>query len=131
MNEPEPDNGDDREEQAGAGGGDIFPEVMPLFTPGQLVRHQRYGYRGVIVDFDVRCLAPDSWYQRNLTQPDRNQPWYHVLVDGSAAVTYAAQSNLVPDHEQQPVHHPLVSRFFEAFDGRKYERNDTPWPGHD
>ena len=54
-----------------------------FFTPGTLVQHKKYSYRGVIVAFDRNCLAPDSWYLKNKTQPKKNQPWYHVFVHKS------------------------------------------------
>ena len=107
---------------------DYFPDDPPLFFVGQVVRHRRYGYRGVIVDFDMRCLADETWYQHNRTQPSRDQAWYHVLVDRDAASTYAAQENLINDNTTDPVEHPHVDRFFSGFDGSCYERNDTPWP---
>ena len=100
-----------------------------LFHQGQIVSHQRYGYRGVIVDYDLFCMAPDSWYQGNQTQPERNQPWYHVLVDGGAEVTYAAQTSLEEADEVGPVDNPLVDAFFSEFNGEKYIRNDRKWPG--
>ncbi len=109
--------------------GDYFPDELPKFTIGQLVRHRRYHYRGVVVDFDVRCQADDEWYRKNQTQPDWDQPWYHVLVDGSTVVTYAAQTSLQADDSNQPVHHPLVPHLFSHFACERYERNDTPWPG--
>jgi heat shock protein HspQ len=108
---------------------DYFPGDPPLFAPGDIVRHRRYGYRGVIVDFDLVCQADEQWYRKNKSQPDRNQPWYHVLVDGSTVVTYAAQSSLIPDTAGQPVHHPIVPRFFDRFEQGRYERNTEPWPG--
>ena len=98
------------------------------FQPGQLVRHRRYGYRGVVVDVDPFCQASDSWYRKNRTQPSRNQPWYHVLVDGSNTATYAAQTGLLEDDRAVPVTHPLVAVFFSEFDGQSYVRNDRPWP---
>jgi len=101
----------------------------PLFRPGQLVRHARYGYRGVVVEVDEYCRAPDDWYRKNQTQPDREQPWYHVLVDGAANITYAAQTSLTPDSSSAPIDHPLVAEFFDGFNGREYQRNDQPWPG--
>ncbi len=110
---------------------ETFPGPLPRFEPGQLVQHRRYGYRGVVVDFDLRCRAPESWYRKNRTQPERDQPWYHVLVDGSTLVTYAAETSLEPDATQQPVHHPLVPHLFDAFAEGLYERNGEPWPGWD
>ena len=108
-----------------------MPDRLPRFAPGQPVRHRRYEYRGLVVDFDLRCRADENWYQSNRTQPDRNQPWYHVLVDGSTAVTYAAETSLEADQTGQPVHHPLVPQLFEAFHHGQYERNEVPWPGWD
>ncbi len=110
---------------------EYFPGPVPRFAPGQLVQHRRYGYRGVVVDFDLACRADDAWYQKNQTQPDREQPWYHVLVDGSTVVTYAAESSLEADTSEQPIHHPLVPQLFEGFLGGRYERNNVPWPGWD
>jgi heat shock protein HspQ len=100
----------------------------PQFQPGQLVRHKRYGYRGVVVDFDAVCEASDEWYRSNQTQPDRNQPWYHVLVHGAAITTYAAQTSLEEDPSGLPVEHPLVDQFFSEFTGERYVRNERPWP---
>lgn len=98
-----------------------------LFHSGQVVRHKRYGYRGIIVDYDPTCQASDQWYFMNQTQPDRDQPWYHVLVHGSDQVTYVAQSSLSPDESPESISHPLVEYFFKESGGH-YVRNDTPWP---
>ncbi len=95
----------------------------PRFEPGQLVRHKRYGYRGVVVGADPCCRADDEWYYSNQTQPDRDQPWYHVLVDGSATTSYPAQENLEPDPTGEPIDHPLLDHFFTGFrDGRYVPR---------
>jgi len=99
-----------------------------LYEPGTLVRHRRYGYRGVVVDRDDCCQADEQWYQKNQTQPDRNQPWYHVLVDGSSICTYAASENLQADSLSLPIEHPLLEFFFTDFQDGRYLRNDKPWP---
>lgn len=99
-----------------------------LFQPGQLVYHIRYRYRGVVVEFDESCRADENWYQGNQTQPDRSQPWYHVLVDQSATCTYVAAENLIVDDSGRPVSHPLLPRFFSDFVDGQYVRNDEPWP---
>jgi len=82
----------------------------------------------VIVDFDHQCQADEQWYQANQSQPDRDQPWYHVLVDESEATTYAAQVNLAHDPSGRPVQHPLVDRYFCNWLNGRYIRNDRPWP---
>ena len=109
------------------------PTDTPNFEPGEVVQHIRYGYRGVIVDFDSTCKAPDDWYQSNQTRPDKSQPWYHVLVDGNQQVTYVAQSNLEYDQTNLPVVHGMINLFFSGYnqDENKYLRNEVPWnPGN-
>ncbi|MEM8865790.1 MAG: heat shock protein HspQ [Planctomycetota bacterium] len=103
--------------------------TVPRFAPGDLVVHQRYRYRGVVVAVDEHCRADSSWYLKNRTQPDQSQPWYHVLVHGGGQTTYAAQSSLATDSSGEPIDHPLVEEFFTEFVGSKYRRNDRPWPG--
>ncbi|QDU64354.1 Heat shock protein HspQ [Planctomycetes bacterium Pan216] len=97
------------------------------FQPGALVKHRRYGYRGVVVAVDLRCMADDAWYQKNKTQPSRDQPWYHVLVDKGQHTTYAAEENLSRDDLSVPIDHPWIELFFLAFSHGAYVRNDRPW----
>lgn len=106
---------------------DAFFKFGPRFETGQLVRHRRYGYRGVVVAFDPFCRADDAWYQSNKTQPLKNQPWYHVLVHEANGNTYAAEINLTADESGEPVTHPLVEHFFSGFENGKYIRNGVPW----
>lgn len=101
----------------------------PKFKPGQLVKHRRYHYRGVIVEYDLSCQAEEDWYQSNQTKPKRNQPWYHVLVHNSAVNTYAAETSLMADDTHAPINHPLVDFFFSKFQGNQYIRNNEPWAG--
>jgi heat shock protein HspQ len=94
--------------------------TMAAFTVGQVIHHRRYDYRGVVVKVDSQCRADDEWYSRNQTQPDRAQPWYHVLVDGGRE-TYVAEDNLEADSTNGPVEHPMVPQFFPTFhEGRYY-----------
>jgi heat shock protein HspQ len=107
---------------------DESSDAEQLFQVGQLVRHKRYGYRGVVVSVDAECQAADEWYESNKTQPDRDQPWYHVLADGSDQVFYPAQTSLEPDESEDAVKNPNVKRFFSEFLGGSYVRNDKPFP---
>ena len=76
---------------------------------------------------DPSCVAPNEWYAANQTQPRRDQPWYHVLVDKSAYTTYAAGENLVPDDSGEEITHQLIDQFFDAFQNGSYVRNDRHW----
>ena len=101
---------------------------LPKFAPGDLVRHLRYHYRGVVVAHDPKCMASEDWYQSNQTQPEKDQPWYHVLVHESESITYPAESSLEPDENDESITHPLLNRFFSGFEEGRYQRNDVPWP---
>ena len=94
------------------------------FAVGQVVHHKRYGYRGVIFDYDPICRADEAWYKNNQTQPGRDQPWYHVLVHDHQNTTYVAQSNLEPDATGEPIVHPLLERFFDSYVAGFYQRNN-------
>jgi len=97
------------------------------FDPGELVCHRRYGYRGVVVASDLSCAAPEDWYRTNQTQPRRDQPWYHVLVDRALHTTYAAEENLMPDDSGEEITHQLLARFFDSFQNGHYVRNNRQW----
>ena len=106
----------------------IAPHIAPSkFEVGQIVDHVRYGYRGLIVARDAKCMAPKGWYEKNQTQPNRLQTWYHVLVDGSDLTTYAAETSLARSEDKTLVNHPLVGQFFDLVDG-EYVRNNKRWP---
>jgi heat shock protein HspQ len=87
---------------------------------GLVVTHRVHGYRGVIVAVDPSCMAGDTWYKTNKTQPSRDQPWYHLLVHDSGGLsTYVAQSNLEEDVSGQAIDHPRIACYFTKFkDGR-------------
>ena len=104
----------------------------PKFKSGQIVAHLKYSYRGLVVESDESCQADETWYQSNQTQPDREQPWYHLLVDGNQHVTYVAQSNLELDLSGEPIVHPMLNLFFCGIDEEndRYLRNNIPFnPG--
>ena len=93
-----------------------------IFQTGELVHHKKYGYRGVVVSMDPVCTADDSWYLANKSQPDRDQPWYHVLVDESDNATYVAEENLEYAKIKSPIKHPQIHEIFVVFHKGKYHR---------
>ena len=109
---------------------DRHPAVprSPQFEIGQIVHHRRYDYRGVIIGCDDHCRAGDAWYDYQTAgkphKPTRQQPWYHVLVDGATHQTYVAHENLEPGDGSTPIAHPMVEEVFAAFlDGRYYREH--------
>ena len=93
---------------------------LSLFEVGQVVYHSRFNYRGVIFEIDPFFLLSEQWYQDVAKScPPKDEPWYHVLVDGSAQTSYVAQQHLCSITHPEQIEHPLLGRFFKAFiDGR-------------
>ncbi len=96
-------------------------ESQPKFFVGQVIHHQLFDYRGVIVDVDPVFQGTEEWYERvATTRPPRDQPWYHVLVDGADHATYVAERHLEDDTSGQQVAHPALGEFFDRFHEGRY-----------
>jgi len=93
---------------------------------GQIVRHTKLGYRGVIYDIDGTFNLSDKWYEEVAkSRPPKDKPWYRVLVHGEEHETYVAERHLEPEPDAQPVDHPQALEYFDAFKSGHYvvERN--------
>ncbi|OMH38357.1 DNA-binding protein [Motiliproteus sp. MSK22-1] len=94
------------------------------FFVGQLIHHRLFDYRGVIVDVDPSFMLSEEWYQQIAkSRPAKDQPWYRVLVHNAIHETYVAESNLELDTENEPISHPEVANFFDAFVDGHYVMN--------
>jgi heat shock protein HspQ len=99
-------------------------ETTVKFSIGQLIHHQRFDYRGVIVDVDGDFQLSEEWYEAVASsRPPKDQPWYHVLVHGSDQTTYVAERNLELDDSDAPIRHPLVEHYFSEFRDGRYLAN--------
>ena len=95
--------------------------INAKFSVGQLVHHQIFDYRGVIVDVDPRFMGSQDWYrQMARTKPPRDRPWYHVLVDEFEHRTYVAERNLEADPTHAPIRHPDVAAHFTGLKEGRY-----------
>ncbi|MDE0178351.1 MAG: heat shock protein HspQ [Gammaproteobacteria bacterium] len=96
------------------------------FAVGQIVHHVKVGYRGVVFGVDAEFSLSDEWYENvALSRPPKDRPWYHVMVDGAAHTTYVAQRHLVSSSDARQIDHPLLGRYFESYDGRRYHLRDV------
>jgi heat shock protein HspQ len=92
------------------------------FNIGEVIHHNRFNYRGVIVDVDADFQGSDEWYEENATtKPPKDAPWYHVLVDEDNVITYVAERNLEVDDDGIPVEHPMLDEMFIKSDSGKYQ----------
>ena len=82
------------------------------FAVGQVIRHLKFDYRGVVIDVDPIFMGSDEWYEEVAkSRPPKDQPWYRVLVDGSDAETYVAERHLAPDMDETPIRHPELDEY--------------------
>lgn len=101
----------------------MLEEIECKFYVGQLIQHQLFNYRGVVVDVDPEFEDTEEWYEKVArSRPPKDKPWYHVLVHNAKHTTYVAECNLTPDVSRLSISHPLVDRFFTQFKGGKYIR---------
>ena len=96
------------------------------FSPGQLIHHKLFDYRGVVIDVDPQFQGTEEWYEQMAgSRPPKDQPWYHVLVHDATHNTYVAERNLEPDDSQAPIRHPFIEQIFDTFENGVYSRKST------
>ncbi len=99
----------------------MIDHSQPLFFIGQLVHHNKFDYRGVIIDVDGEFEGTEEWYQQvALSRPPKDKPWYHVLVDNSNQLTYVAERHLEQDSSIEPINHPAIDIYFDGLENGVY-----------
>ncbi|KAL5410170.1 hypothetical protein PMIN06_007655 [Paraphaeosphaeria minitans] len=95
-----------------------------VFRVGQLFRHTRYHYEGIVIGWDTVCAAGDGWIDDmgvDSLPAGRVQPFYHVLVSDKS-VRYVAAENITPcEPGTQPsaALMKLAGRHFKRWDGAR------------
>ena len=86
---------------------------------GQVVRHRKHPFRGVVFDVDAIFANTQEWYDAipEESRPRKDQPFYHLLAENenSYYVAYVSEQNLVPDETGEPVDHPDLPEMFGDF----------------
>ncbi len=86
------------------------------FAVGQVIHHNKFDYRGVIIDVDPVFSATDEWYEKVArSRPPKDKPWYHVLVENSLTQSYVAERHLEVDESLKPIKNPAINIFFSSF----------------
>ena len=109
------------------------------FNSGQVLRHRRYHYRGVILgQVEPTCNMSEAWIrQMGVDQLPRGrlQPWYHVLVDQrdrpGPQQCYVCHDSIELS-PVGPIDHPEVRHVFGSYDakrGRYLDRSQPPPTG--
>ena len=91
---------------------------------GQIVRHKKHPFRGVVFDVDPEFSNTDEWYESipEDSRPHKEPPYYHLLAenDHSFYVAYVSEQNLIKDYSGEPVGHPDVQDLFGPFKDGHY-----------
>lgn len=91
---------------------------------GQVVRHRKHPFRGVVFDVDALFSNTEEWYRQipEESRPSRDQPFYHLLAENGQSfyVAYVSEQNLVPDEAAGPVSHPDLPDLFGDFENGRY-----------
>ncbi|KAL9615513.1 MAG: hypothetical protein Q9167_000026 [Letrouitia subvulpina] len=89
------------------------------YQVGQIFRHKKYHYQGVITGWDVECALGESWISQmgvDQLKRGRYQSFYNVLVEDKS-VRYVAEENIEVTDTQ-------VSASLVALAGRHFKRWD-------
>jgi heat shock protein HspQ len=97
-------------------------EHIAKFSIGQVVKHRRYAFRGVIYDVDPVFSDTEEWWLSipEEVRPHKDQPFYRLFAENAETeyVAYVSEQNLEPDTSGDPVRHPQVDEtFVRAQDG--------------
>jgi heat shock protein HspQ len=103
---------------------DLMTRHLAKYHLGQIVRHRKHPFRGVIFDVDPEFSNTEEWYDAipEEARPRRDQPFYHLLAenDESFYVAYVSEQNLVLDESGEPVDHPDLGEIFGEFRNGHY-----------
>ncbi|SDO37984.1 heat shock protein HspQ [Lutimaribacter pacificus] len=94
------------------------------YNLGQVVRHKRHPFRGVVFDVDPRFNNTEEWYQAipEELRPSKDQPYYHLLAENETSyyIAYVSEQNLLPDTSGEPVDHPDIADLFGPYHDGQY-----------
>jgi heat shock protein HspQ len=87
------------------------------FSLGQIVKHRKYPFRGVIFDIDPTFSNTEEWWLSipEDVRPTKEQPFYHLFAENAETeyVAYVSEQNLLADESGKPVRHPQIAEMFE------------------
>ena len=82
------------------------------YSLGQIVKHRKYPFRGVIFDIDPSFANTEEWWLSipEEVRPTKEQPFYHLFAENAETeyVAYVSEQNLLPDETGKPVRHPQI-----------------------
>lgn len=87
------------------------------FNIGDVVRHKKFSFRGVVYDVDPEFANTEEWWEAIPIEirPERDQPFYHLLAenDETEYVAYVSEQNLIADDSEMPLRNPNIAQLFD------------------
>jgi heat shock protein HspQ len=98
--------------------------IRAKYHLGQILRHRKHPFRGVVVDVDPEFSNTQEWYDAipEEARPLKDQPFYHLLAENEESyyVAYVSEQNLVLDDTGEPVDHPDLPDLFGPYQNGIY-----------
>jgi heat shock protein HspQ len=103
--------------------GVVMKARVAKFGLGQVVKHRKFPFRGVIFDIDPEFNNTEDWWLSipEDVRPTKDQPFYHLFAENEETeyIAYVSEQNLLADTSKEPVRHPQIAEMFtRGRDGR-------------
>ena len=94
------------------------------YAIGDVVKHRKYPFRGVIYDIDPVFANTEEWWLSipEDVRPAKDQPFYHLYAENAETeyTAYVSEQNLAADDSDAPFRNPQVKEFFDRGEGGRY-----------
>ncbi len=94
------------------------------FGLGQVVRHRKFPFRGVVFDIDPQFSNTEEWWLSipEGQRPSKDQPYYHLYAENAETeyVAYVSEQNLLPDDSGEPLRNAQIDDAFVRTDDGGY-----------
>jgi heat shock protein HspQ len=94
------------------------------FGIGDVVKHRKYPFRGVVFDIDPIFANTEEWWLSipEDVRPAKDQPFYHLYAENAETeyTAYVSEQNLAADDSDAPFRNPQVKEFFDRGEGGRY-----------
>jgi heat shock protein HspQ len=105
-------------------------ETTAKFGIGQVVKHRKYPFRGVIYDVDPVFANTEEWWMAipEEVRPRKDQPFYHLFAENTETeyIAYVSEQNLLPDTSGEPLRHAQVDDLFVRTETGEYKAKSVP-----
>lgn len=98
------------------------------FGIGDVVKHRKYPFRGVIYDIDPVFANTEEWWLSipEEVRPAKDQPFYHLYAENSDTeyMAYVSEQNLEADDNDAPLRNPQIAEAFVRSDAGRYIKRE-------